>query len=125
MRPIPLGTCAVVEFAGGVRLPSDTIRFRRKMVQRATPVDAIVGVGVLFEPALHVPSCGGGGSSGSEFGTTPTELFRNTESWTTRCPPAFVAENPSAFRSESACVITARQSGQAPTYSPESLKPLA
>ena len=49
-----------------------------------TLVEAIVGVGDLFEPLLHVPSCGGGGSSGSEFGTTPTELSRNTESCTIR-----------------------------------------
>ena len=91
------------------------ITLRRKIVQRSSFVVVIVGVGEVFVAESQVPSWGGGMSFGSEFGPTPTAFRRNTESCTIRCPPAFVPEKPSAFRSTSACETVAWQSGQAPT----------
>src|SRR5712692_10389236 len=112
-------------FDGTERLLLETIRLRRKIVQRATAVEWIAGVRLRFSPASQVPSCGGGGSLSVEFGLSPIALSRNTESWTTRCPPDIELAKPSAFRSARACDTVARQSRQAPTYRPESLKPEA
>jgi hypothetical protein len=61
-------------------------------VQRTIPVEAIVGVGVVFACESQVPSCGGGWSFGSDLATTPRPFARKTESCTIRCPPAFVPE---------------------------------
>ena len=62
------------------------------------------------------PSCGGGASSLlSEFGTMPARFLSHSEFLSTRWPPAFVPENPSAPFSEWAWLIVALQSGHAPT----------
>src|SRR5438067_1055895 len=88
--PEPHGNEPTVGFAGPfVRLLSYTL-LRRKIEQRAMRVVEIAGVGLAFDAAAHVPSCGGGASFGSELGLIPTALWRKTESSTIRCPPAFV-----------------------------------
>src|SRR6266545_2051796 len=120
--PTPHGRDAVDEFVGAVcKLLLITWLFRM-IVQRSTFVVATVGVGLVFNPESHVPSCGGGLSLGSEFGPIPTALLRKTEFSITRCPPLFVPEYPSAFRSTSACRTYAWQSRWAP-ISPDSSPP--
>src|SRR5581483_3432801 len=112
------------ELAGVVMFPLSSIRLSRKIVQRSICVEVMVGSVARFDAALHAPSCGGGRSlSGSESGATPTLLSRKVEFSTIRCPPAFVLDHPSAFRSTSASWTSAWQSRHAPTYRPESLKP--
>ena len=112
------------ELAGVEMLPLSSIRLWRKIVQRLICVEVNVGSIARFDAELQAPSCGGGrSSSGSESGATPTLLSRKVESSTTRCPPAFVLDQPSALRSTSASCTSAWQSRQPPTYRPESLKP--
>ena len=91
--PTPHGASAVVEFAGVVRLLFSAITLLRKIVQRLMRVDSNVGVGLVFSPELHAPSCGGGSSSpASEFGTSPAALFLKVDLSMIRCPPALVPE---------------------------------
>src|ERR1700733_87342 len=114
------------ELAGVEILPLSSITLFRKVVHRSICVEVNAGSSARFEPELQAPSCGGGrSSSGSESGATPTLLSRKVESSTIRCPPAFVLDQPSAFRSTSASCTSASQSRQPPTYTPESLKPEA
>src|SRR5205814_7879766 len=83
MKPLPHGIDAVVELAGVEKFALLATTFRRKIVQRPTCVLGKVGVGDVFFPESQAPSCGGGWSSLlSEFGPTPFELFRKTESST-------------------------------------------
>ena len=78
--PTPQGASAVVEFPGVVRLLFSAITLSRKIVQCWIRVDSNVGVGLVFSPELHAPSCGGGSSSpASEFGTRPAALFLNVD----------------------------------------------
>src|SRR5947209_6186467 len=91
--PTPHGASPVVELLGVVRLLFSTIRLLRKMVHRWIFVVANFGVGLVFSPELHAPSCGGGSSSpASEFGTRPAALCLKSDLSMIRWPPELVPE---------------------------------
>ena len=83
----------MVELAGVVRVLFSAITLLRKIVQRLIFVDSNVGVGLVFSPELHAPSCGGGSSSpANEFGTRPAALWRKVDLSMIRRPPELVPE---------------------------------